>query len=209
MSTRAFASAADRGLGAARPAPAPERADGVPRHRRRLRRRAPAAHRARRQPGRAPGEDGPRRSARPDRPTSVHVLCGDIGGSFGLKIGAAREDIAVAAASRALERPVKWIEDRGEHLMASGHAREESMEAEARRVPADGDILGMKVDDDRRHRRLSRHGRDDQRADRAMLPGPYKVGALRLHVHRRPSPTRPRTSPTGGRGPPRCSRASG
>src|SRR5262249_5691006 len=49
----------------------------------------------------------------------VRVLAGDIGGSFGLKIGASREELAVAAASRALGQPVKWIEDRGENLTAS------------------------------------------------------------------------------------------
>ena len=42
----------------------------------------------------------------------VRVLAGDIGGSFGLKIGASREELAVAAASRRLGRPVKWVEDR-------------------------------------------------------------------------------------------------
>ncbi len=49
-------------------------------------------------------------------PGQVRVLAGDIGGSFGLKIGASREELAVAAASRALGRPVKWIEDRNENL---------------------------------------------------------------------------------------------
>src|ERR1700691_838000 len=40
-------------------------------------------------------------------PDKVHVLAVDIGGSFGLKIGASREEQAVAAASRHLSRPVK------------------------------------------------------------------------------------------------------
>src|SRR5437660_1038951 len=40
----------------------------------------------------------------------IRVIAGDIGGSFGLKFGAAREDVAAAAAARALKRPVKWIE---------------------------------------------------------------------------------------------------
>src|ERR1700759_3418091 len=50
----------------------------------------------------------------------VRVLAGDIGGSFGRKIGASREAPAVAAGSRLLGRPVKWVEDRGENLTASG-----------------------------------------------------------------------------------------
>src|SRR5689334_18974001 len=61
----------------------------------------------------------------------VRVLAGDIGGSFGLKIGASREELAVAAASRAIGRPVKWVEDRGENLTASGQAREESFDVRA------------------------------------------------------------------------------
>ncbi len=77
-------------------------------------------------------------------PDKVRVLCGDIGGSFGLKIGAGREEIAAAALSKALGRPVKWIEDRNEHLAFSGHAREETLDVECA-VSDHGDILGMKV----------------------------------------------------------------
>src|SRR5687767_1751997 len=40
----------------------------------------------------------------------IRVRTGDVGGSFGLKIGAYREDVACAAASKQLVRPVKWIE---------------------------------------------------------------------------------------------------
>jgi carbon-monoxide dehydrogenase large subunit len=60
----------------------------------------------------------------------IRVRTGDVGGSFGLKIGAYREDVACAAASKQLGRPVKWIEDRSEHMAASGHAREESFDVE-------------------------------------------------------------------------------
>ncbi len=74
----------------------------------------------------------------------VRVLAGDIGGSFGLKLGAAREDIACAAASRQLGRPVRWIEDRIENLTASGQARDESFEVEAA-ISDEGDILGLRV----------------------------------------------------------------
>src|SRR6202046_17432 len=77
-------------------------------------------------------------------PDQVRVLAGDIGGSFGLKIGASREELAVAAASRHLGRPVKWVEDRGENLMVSGQAREESFDIRAA-VSRDGDLLGLDV----------------------------------------------------------------
>jgi carbon-monoxide dehydrogenase large subunit len=61
-------------------------------------------------------------------PDKVRVLAGDIGGSFGLKIGASREELAAAAASRLVGQPVKWVEDRGETSPRRGrHARKASM----------------------------------------------------------------------------------
>src|ERR1700731_4611870 len=74
----------------------------------------------------------------------VRVLAGDIGGSFGLKIGASREELAVAAASRHLGRPGQWGEGRGGNLTASGQAREESFDLRAA-VSNDGDLLGLDV----------------------------------------------------------------
>ena len=78
-------------------------------------------------------------------PEQVRVVAGDIGGSFGLKFGTSREEIAVAVASKQLGRPVKWIEDRNENLTFSGQAREESFDVEMA-VTDDGVILGLKVD---------------------------------------------------------------
>jgi len=107
----------------------------------------------------------------------VHVLAGDIGGSFGLKIGASREELAVAAASRALGRPVKWTEDRGENLMASGHAREESFDVRAA-VSKDGDLLGLDVAMVIDIGAYPVMGTMVPGIVQAMLPGPYKMAAL-------------------------------
>jgi carbon-monoxide dehydrogenase large subunit len=107
----------------------------------------------------------------------VRVLAGDIGGSFGLKIGASREELAVAAASRAVGRPVKWVEDRGENLTASGQAREESFDVQAA-VSNDGDLLGLDVKmviDTGAYPGLGLTVPDTMQA---MLPGPYKLAAL-------------------------------
>ncbi|HTN80332.1 MAG TPA: xanthine dehydrogenase family protein molybdopterin-binding subunit [Acidimicrobiales bacterium] len=110
-------------------------------------------------------------------PDKVRVLCGDIGGSFGLKFGAAREEIACAAASRALERPVKWAEDRREHLMFSGHAREESMVADAAVTNA-GDVLGLKVAMTVDTGAYPGMGSMISGLIETMLPGPYKIAAI-------------------------------
>jgi carbon-monoxide dehydrogenase large subunit len=74
----------------------------------------------------------------------VCVLTDDIGGSFGQKAYVSREEVAVAVASRRLGRPVKWIEDRSENLLAAGHAREEQLEVSAA-ITATGELLGLKV----------------------------------------------------------------
>jgi carbon-monoxide dehydrogenase large subunit len=72
------------------------------------------------------------------------VLANDVGGGFGLKGSVVREDFCLAAASKQLGRPLKWIEDRNEHLIASGQAREEMVEVELA-VKNDGTFLGMKA----------------------------------------------------------------
>ena len=107
----------------------------------------------------------------------VRVLAGDIGGSFGLKIGASREELAVAAASRALGQPVKWVEDRGENLSASGHAREESFDVRAA-VSNDGDLLGLDVQMVVDTGAYPGMGGMIAGIIEAMLPGPYKMAAL-------------------------------
>jgi aerobic carbon-monoxide dehydrogenase large subunit len=107
----------------------------------------------------------------------VHVLAGDIGGSFGLKIGASREELAVAAASRALGRPVKWTEDRGENLAASGHAREESFDVRAA-VSKDGDLLGLDVAMVIDIGAYPVAGTMVPGIMEGMMPGPYKLAAF-------------------------------
>jgi aerobic carbon-monoxide dehydrogenase large subunit len=107
----------------------------------------------------------------------VRVLAGDVGGSFGLKIGASREELAVAAASRALRRPVKWVEDRGENLTASGQAREESFDVKAA-VSNDGDLLGLDVKMVIDTGSYPGMGGMVAGIMQAMLPGPYKLAAL-------------------------------
>jgi aerobic carbon-monoxide dehydrogenase large subunit len=107
----------------------------------------------------------------------VRVIAGDIGGSFGLKIGASREELAAAAASRALGRPVKWVEDRGENLTASGQAREESFDVRAA-VSNDGDLLGLDVKMVIDTGAYPGMGGMVPGIIEAMLPGPYKMAAL-------------------------------
>ena len=53
----------------------------------------------------------------------VRVEFGDVGGGFGQKMYATREEAAVLLAAKQVGRPVKWIEDRRENLIAANQAR--------------------------------------------------------------------------------------
>lgn len=54
----------------------------------------------------------------------IRVSASDVGGGFGMKLGAFPEDVLACLHAMALKRPVKWIEDRMEHFRASTHGRE-------------------------------------------------------------------------------------
>src|ERR1700722_5576168 len=104
----------------------------------------------------------------------VRVVAEEIGGSFGLKFGTSREEVAVAAASKALGRPVKWIEDRNENLTVSGQAREESFDVEMA-VTNDGIILGLKVDMLLDSGAYPGMGAMVGNIMQAVMPGPYRM----------------------------------
>ena len=76
--------------------------------------------------------------------SQVIVVCPDIGGAFGQKIALFREELAVAALARALNRTVRWQESRSENLLASSHAREQSAHTRAA-VTADGRITALEL----------------------------------------------------------------
>jgi len=73
----------------------------------------------------------------------VRVIIPDIGGGFGQKIHLIRK-YAVMTSLLAVksQRPVKWIEDRSEHMMAAGHSCAQEFEVEAA-VKNDGTVLGL------------------------------------------------------------------
>jgi carbon-monoxide dehydrogenase large subunit len=76
-------------------------------------------------------------------PHKVRVIAPDVGGGFGTKASGYPEDVLVPAAAIATRRPIKWTEDRREHMMASAHARDQQHDVEigARR---DGTMLAVR-----------------------------------------------------------------
>jgi CO/xanthine dehydrogenase Mo-binding subunit len=74
----------------------------------------------------------------------VRVVAPFIGGGFGPKIMMFYpEEVLVPWAAMQLERPVKWIEDRAEHFLATTHERSQIHEAEMA-LDAQGKVLGVK-----------------------------------------------------------------
>ncbi len=67
----------------------------------------------------------------------------DVGGSFGARGEFYPEDFLIPFAARHVGRPVKWTEDRREHLMCMNHAREAACDVEIA-CTRDGKILGLR-----------------------------------------------------------------
>jgi carbon-monoxide dehydrogenase large subunit len=77
--------------------------------------------------------------------SKLRVIAPDVGGGFGPKNNFHPEELAIAALSMKLNRPLRWIEDRREHLVASPHAREHRYELCAY-ADAKGRILGLEAE---------------------------------------------------------------
>jgi len=73
----------------------------------------------------------------------VRVRVHDVGGGFGMKTGIYPEDVVVAYAARALQRPVRWAAQRLEDFMTAVHGRGFDVQA-ALALDAEGKILAMR-----------------------------------------------------------------
>src|SRR5882762_3658537 len=74
---------------------------------------------------------------------AIDMVENDVGGGFGARGEFYPEDFLIPFAARHIGRPVKWIEDRREHLMAMNHAREAEADIEIA-CTRDGVILGLR-----------------------------------------------------------------
>jgi carbon-monoxide dehydrogenase large subunit len=74
---------------------------------------------------------------------AIEMIENDVGGGYGARGEFYPEDFLIPFAARHLKRPVKWIEDRRENLMAMNHAREEECELEVA-CARDGTILAIR-----------------------------------------------------------------
>ena len=77
-------------------------------------------------------------------PKDVHVITGQVGGSFGMKAAVFPEYICLLHAARALGRPVKWTDDRSGSFVSDSHGRNHDLVGELA-LDADGDFLAVRL----------------------------------------------------------------
>src|SRR5215467_10782823 len=109
--------------------------------------------------------------------SSVHLHEGHTGGGFGVRGELYPEDVLACLGALRLDRPVKWIEDRREHLIATNHSREQHYRVRAA-IDGDGELLA--VDGEFLHDQgayVRTHAVTVPDLAATMLLGPYRVGA--------------------------------
>jgi aerobic carbon-monoxide dehydrogenase large subunit len=112
---------------------------------------------------------------------SVRVAAPDVGGGFGPKLVFYPEEAAVAVAAIALNKPVKWIEDRREHFVATTQERDQFWNAEIA-LDANGKILAVRGSLLHDHGAYTARGLTVPQGSAASLTLAYIVPAYRLDV---------------------------
>lgn len=114
----------------------------------------------------------------------VRVVVPHTGGGFGQKASIYPEEFVCAFLALKLRRAVKWVEDRLENMVASTHARDQSIEISIA-VDRDGHILALSsdvwVDVGAYSTYLWSAGMEPLQTA-GLMPGPYKVPAMRYRT---------------------------
>jgi aerobic carbon-monoxide dehydrogenase large subunit len=112
--------------------------------------------------------------------SSVHLHEGHTGGGFGVRGELYPEDVLACLGALRLHRPVKWIEDRREHLIAANHSRQQHYRVRAA-VDKTGRLLA--IDGEFFHDQgayVRTHAATVPDLAATMMLGPYRVAAYRM-----------------------------
>jgi carbon-monoxide dehydrogenase large subunit len=110
----------------------------------------------------------------------VRVIAPEVGGGFGQKMATSPEEIAIPYIALQLGRPVKWIEDRHEHLLAATQAKEEFINLEVA-VSNEGMLLGVRgefVGDGGGYSFNTESALIEPALAAKSFPGPYRIEAF-------------------------------
>jgi carbon-monoxide dehydrogenase large subunit/6-hydroxypseudooxynicotine dehydrogenase subunit gamma len=114
---------------------------------------------------------------------ALHCYEGQVGGGFGVRGEIYPEDVLVLLAAMRLGRPVKWLEDRREHMIAANQSRQQRHIIRAA-VDGEGRLLG--IDDRFFHDQgayIRTHGTRVAETACGILPGPYRLPSFRVQCH--------------------------
>ncbi|ARQ02962.1 xanthine dehydrogenase family protein molybdopterin-binding subunit [Pseudorhodoplanes sinuspersici] len=114
--------------------------------------------------------------------SDIDMIEVDVGGGFGVRGEFYPEDFLIPFAARHVGQPVKWVEDRREHLMATNHSREVDCDIEIA-CKRDGTILGLRgsIYADMGAYIRTNGGVVPAKAAQ-FLPGPYRIPGIALTV---------------------------
>ncbi|ETX06106.1 MAG: hypothetical protein ETSY2_19125 [Candidatus Entotheonella gemina] len=105
----------------------------------------------------------------------IHFIEPDVGGGFGVRGEFYPENFLIPFAAMQVGRPVKWIEDRLEHLISANHSREHVCELEVA-AQSDGTLLGLRAKIYGALGGYARtHGAFVPISTAALLTGPYRI----------------------------------
>ena len=111
----------------------------------------------------------------------VRVITPDLGGGFGPKLILYPDEAAVAVAARMLGRPVKWIEDRREHFLATTQERDQCWQVEMA-LDKDGRILGLRGTLTHDQGAYTARGANIPFSSATTVLGPYVVPSYSMEV---------------------------
>jgi carbon-monoxide dehydrogenase large subunit len=113
---------------------------------------------------------------------AIEMVENDVGGGFGARGEFYPEDFLIPFAARHVGRPVKWIEDRRENLMAMNHARQAEADIEIA-CERDGTILALRG---HTHTDMGAYMRTNgavgARNIAQFMAGPYRIPNVKIDV---------------------------
>jgi aerobic carbon-monoxide dehydrogenase large subunit len=128
------------------------------------------------------------------------VIAPDVGGGFGSKTYHYGEEAAVLAASKAIDRPVKWVADRSEAFLSDAHGRDHVTKIQLA-TDKEGNFLALRTET---MANVGAYLSNFSTATPTFLHGTLMAGPYRTPLVYVPcSPTPPPSMPIAGQGAPR------
>jgi carbon-monoxide dehydrogenase large subunit len=116
---------------------------------------------------------------------SIRVVAPDVGGGFGPKARLYPEEIILAALALRLDHPVRWVEDRTEHLLTAAHTRDHHYRVTAY-ADRQGRVLGVEADitvDAGAYGMWPQGPYQEANMAARCLPGPYTIANYRAQTY--------------------------